>query len=71
MRYLVSKSPVNYVTNSLSNALEFAALNLGLELEIVTEEEAQARSADKARGDPNENPTLQPPKFGFHLLKDR
>ncbi|CAF3916959.1 unnamed protein product, partial [Didymodactylos carnosus] len=33
---------------------------VGLELEIVTEE-AQARSADKACGDPNENPTLQPP----------
>ncbi|CAF4495161.1 unnamed protein product, partial [Didymodactylos carnosus] len=33
-----------------------------LELEILTEEEAQARPAGKARGDPNENPTLQPPK---------
>ncbi|CAF1179002.1 unnamed protein product [Didymodactylos carnosus] len=33
-----------------------------LELEVVTEEEAQARPAGKARGEPNENPTLQPPK---------
>jgi hypothetical protein len=35
---------------------------LELELEIVTEKEAEERPAAPARDDPNANPTLDPPK---------
>ena len=33
-----------------------------MELELLTEEEAEARPAGVAREDPNENPHLEPPK---------
>ena len=33
-----------------------------MELEIVSEQEADERPAGKARDEPNANPTLDPPK---------
>ncbi len=33
-----------------------------MELELVTEQEAEERPAAVARDDPNANPTLEPPK---------
>ncbi len=33
-----------------------------MELEILTEEEALAKPAGRGREEPNQNPTLEPPK---------
>jgi len=36
-----------------------------MEIELVTEDEALDRPAGRARDDPNQNPTLDPPKSAF------
>ena len=36
-----------------------------MEIELVTEDEALDRPAGRARDDPNQNPTLEPPKSAF------
>lgn len=41
---------------------QFLQGKVEMDLEIVTEEEAELRPAAKARDEPNLNPVLEPPK---------
>jgi len=39
-----------------------------MEMEILTEEEATAKPAGIARDDPNQYPTLEPPKYAQQIV---